>query len=229
LEQNICFTILWHVPPLGFKGTTIQHYPILLELNAMEERQPTILGDYEATRHSGALGCVAVPGVFSASECQKIVDLGLSESLSAGLMQTPLEGYRRCQFRFLDATEESSWILSRLRDVVLRFNEAYQFRLSNFAEGMQFTRYESGGVIHWHVDNGKGLSSTRKISLSVQLSAPTDYEGGTFQMCPDGEPHFSRNQGSVIVFPSFLTHRVTEVTRGVRYALVVWAHGPAFS
>ena len=37
-----------------------------------------------------------------------------------------------------------------------------------------------------------------------------------------------RPQGSVIVFPSFVWHRVTPVTKGTRYSLVLWTCGQPF-
>jgi PKHD-type hydroxylase len=189
----------------------------------------TVLGDHLDKPHSRTLGCIVVPKLFSVDECQQIMSLGESADLDAGFMQTPYEGYRRCQYRFISEDAGTNWVFHRLRDTVLRLNEHYQFRLSRFVEGLQFTRYTQGGVIHWHTDTGTGIASTRKISISIQLSTPTDYEGGDFELCPDGTPPFARNQGNAIIFPSFLAHRVTEITAGVRYALVVWAHGPAFS
>jgi predicted 2-oxoglutarate/Fe(II)-dependent dioxygenase YbiX len=36
------------------------------------------------------------------------------------------------------------------------------------------------------------------------------------------------HQGSLVAFPSFMTHRVTPVTRGLRWSLVTWLEGPPF-
>ncbi len=191
--------------------------------------QPVVLGAEPPLTHTRSIGCLTAPHIFSPTECRTIIGLGLAEPLTTGLMQTPLEGYRRCRHRFVMEDGDNAWIFQRLQSLVLRVNEQFKFRLANFAEGMQFTKYVDGDVIHWHIDTGTDVASTRKISLSVQLSAPTEYEGGTFEMFPEGEPTFARNQGSVIVFPSYLTHRVTRITNGERYSLVVWAHGPAFS
>lgn len=82
-------------------------------------------------------------------------------------------------------------------------------------------------------DNPNMVGKTRKISLTINLNAPGEYEGGDlkfdfgehtelerFHTCEEIRP-----QGSVIVFPSFLPHCVTPVTRGVRYSLVLWCLG----
>ena len=68
--------------------------------------------------------------------------------------------------------------------------------------------------------------------LTVNLSDPKDYAGGNFEIRSQTGQEFKLNQfrlrGTVIVFPSFLKHRVTEVTRGKRYSLVQWLNGPDF-
>ena len=191
--------------------------------------EQTVLGNAIVAGNSRALETFVIPQVFSEAECKHIIQLGLSDELERGQMQEPLDGYRRCTFRFIEECGSTRWIFLRLKELVTRINSQFGFQLSNFAEGLQFTRYESGGVIHWHVDTGSGLSATRKISISIQLSHREEYEGGNFEFFPSATPTFSGSRGSAIVFPSFVLHRVTEVTRGVRYSLVVWAHGPSFS
>ena len=37
-----------------------------------------------------------------------------------------------------------------------------------------------------------------------------------------------RGQGTAVIFPSFVLHRVTPVTQGTRWSLTLWSHGPAF-
>jgi len=98
------------------------------------------------------------------------------------------------------------------------------------ADPVQLLRYEAADLGHydWHVDIGE-KNSTRKLSFSLQLSDPEDYDGGDLQFLPDHqEARTMRTQGTLIVFPSYKTHRVTPVTRGVRYALVGWVHGMAY-
>jgi PKHD-type hydroxylase len=69
----------------------------------------------------------------------------------------------------------------------------------------------------------------RKLTFVVQLSAPDDYDGGTLETNADGiVRQASRAVGSALMFPSFVLHRVAPVTRGERYSLTLWSHGPAF-
>jgi PKHD-type hydroxylase len=65
--------------------------------------------------------------------------------------------------------------------------------------------------------------------LSVQLSDPSDYEGGDLLLHISADPKKApKNQGQVILFPSHTLHEVTPVTKGIRYSLVAWVTGPKF-
>ena len=118
-------------------------------------------------------------------------------------------------------------------------------------ENMQYTRYEEGQYYNWHQDAGLGqyykpetvgnhgdaraadfvnvnVEDVRKISFTLQLSDPDDYEGGNVQLLSDeGYSYISpRKRGSIILFDSRTPHRVLKVTKGVRKSIVGWAVGP---
>lgn len=82
------------------------------------------------------------------------------------------------------------------------------------------------GTNAWHLDLGGDNLSTRKLSFSVQLSHPDEYDGGELELnLAHSTVVAPRTQGTLVVFPSFLVHRVAPVTRGVRRSLVSWASG----
>ena len=90
-----------------------------------------------------------------------------------------------------------------------------------------FLKYMTGDHYSaWHTDISNE-ASLRKISFSIQLSKEDDYEGGALQFLNNDIPTI-RNQGSVIIFPSFLAHRVSEITKGTRYAVIGFISGPPF-
>lgn len=99
---------------------------------------------------------------------------------------------------------------------------------------IQFTEYNADDEGHydWHLDTmfQNPNPSHRKLSMVIQLSDPNDYEGGVFEMQPwmmEPPPADKlKNQGTVIVFPSLVHHRVTPVTKGTRYSMVAWMEGP---
>jgi PKHD-type hydroxylase len=136
---------------------------------------------------------------------------------------------RRSKVRFLDY---ELWLYSRIVETVARVNAQYwHFDLAGVCELVQLARYEADdkGEYDWHQDFGNNTSS-RKLSLSVQLTDDTAYEGGDLQIFKAaGEVmNAPRQRGTFIVFPSYQLHRITPVTRGVRHSLVAWISGPAF-
>ena len=69
----------------------------------------------------------------------------------------------------------------------------------------------------------------RKLSLTILLNDPSEFKGGEFQLQTKNEPStISLTKGEVVFFPSFLLHRVTTLTEGIRKSLVVWVTGPKF-
>ena len=105
---------------------------------------------------------------------------------------------------------------------------------------VQYGTYSDGGFYDWHVDeeaeiepiNGKYL--VRKLSMTIWLNDPDEYEGGEFDIeikNPKSEVRYNTlklKKGSIIIFPSDKWHRVRPVTSGVRKSLVTWFRGPPF-
>lgn len=103
----------------------------------------------------------------------------------------------------------------------------------SYIPDIQFTEYvaSNSGFYTWHsdLDTTKSFEFDRKLSIIIQLSEADSYEGGDFlfdQFTLDKER--VRECGTVIVFPSFMIHCVTPVTKGIRNSLVTWVEGPAW-
>jgi len=140
------------------------------------------------------------------------------------------EGYRKSKICWLPKNEETLWLYEKIGELVKKANKIWKFDLTGFGEEFQFGEYnsEDKGSYDWHLDLGPE-SIWRKISLSIQLTDPETYEGGELQF------HKSQNivnapkeKGTIILFPSYLCHRVTPVTKGVRHSLVTWITGPPY-
>lgn len=98
-------------------------------------------------------------------------------------------------------------------------------------EQVQFATYEEGMHYNWHVDTFllSGQPLDRKVSVICLMNDPSEFEGGELQFNIGGQIMEAKlRKGSVIVFPSFILHRVTPVTKGVRKSAVMWLNGPAF-
>ena len=101
--------------------------------------------------------------------------------------------------------------------------------LRGFFEAPQFLVYRDteGGHYDWHLDRGR--EAPRKLSLTIQLTDPSRYEGCELEFnIGGGTLSTPRSRGHVIAFPSYMIHRVTPITSGVRKAIVAWVTGPEF-
>lgn len=176
-----------------------------------------------------------IPAALSPEECHALVTLcAAAPKKDAGLVRgTTAHQIRRAELVWLDDLPHAAWVMERMLRLVADANrESFGFDLTDFAESAQVARYgaERSGHFDWHSDIGAGaLAARRKLTVVVQLSEPSDYDGGSLEL----RPHSSirtvpRDRGSAVVFPSFVLHRVTPVTRGTRWSLTLWSHGPAF-
>ncbi|WP_162200113.1 2OG-Fe(II) oxygenase [Kiloniella spongiae] len=145
---------------------------------------------------------------------------------------------RECSYLWLDDTDETSWVFKKLAGLVSRVNQDwFQFDLEDFKEGLQLIRYDApedpkapAGHYGAHMDIGaSGSTVSRKLSISIQLSHGASYNGGELSVDNEGKDWVApKDQGTAVIFSSFLQHQVRPVTKGTRYALVAWVHGPAF-
>lgn len=176
-------------------------------------------------------------GAFSNEEIQTIVEycdaIGTEQGVTFGAT-TPedIEKHRVSNVKFHSRNNETAWIFDKLNFIVQAANEQfYNFHLNGYAQ-FQYTTYDSNGRYDWHTDMSFGEkfgndAEPRKLSLSLALN--DDFEGGEFQINNGKEETpltVSMQKGRAVLFPSFMIHRVTPVTSGVRKSLVVWVVGP---
>ncbi|TNE44947.1 MAG: 2OG-Fe(II) oxygenase [Deltaproteobacteria bacterium] len=125
---------------------------------------------------------------------------------------------------------EHDWIYNRLVELsIVTNNKHYLFDLLGLHQELQLTRYGVGDFFDWHLDFGAGEISARKLSMTVQLSDPDEYEGGDLQFMVNHRVVCApRDKGTAIIFPSFIQHRVTPITKGERQSIVGWVSGPPY-
>jgi len=192
---------------------------------------------------------ILVSSVFNSEEIEKINSLVGKYDLHYGRTgarsnkskptRESIEKVRVSDVRFFSRTDEANfetgWIFARLDDVIHQVNETcFDFQLNRY-NSFQYTTYdaEKEGRYNWHMDSFTGRSEhseknfPRKLSMSIFLN--DDFEGGDFEICTADQSRpvkFQTIPGDAIVFPSFMIHRVTTVTKGIRKSLVVWVEGP---
>ena len=174
-------------------------------------------------------------GAFDADECKKIIELGTSLELGRGTTyrENPSDPapHRKSEVSWIMPSEDSEWLFRKMTDLVVGANDRYfNFDLMGFAEGFQFTRYSApAGEYKRHVDRISLGGVSRKLSVVVQLTDPSEYEGGELSLYNGEEPEVvDKAIGNVCFFPSYTLHQVTPVTSGTRHSLVAWVTGPQF-
>lgn len=135
---------------------------------------------------------------------------------------------RKSDIKWVHPDDKSFWVYEKLEQYIKQANDSlWKFNLHSIIDSIQYTvYYEGGGHYDWHVDIGPNTINHRKVSLTIQLSDPDEYEGGDLEIWTGGEfKTIERKQGCAIIFPSFLMHRITPITKGVRKSLVLWVGG----
>lgn len=165
---------------------------------------------------------------MSEAERSALAELSATQDWTKGRLHDAPAGARECDCAWLARTEATGWLYEKLADAFVDANRAYRFDLEGMNEPPQLLRYGKGGHLAWHQDVGLGGASVRKLALVVLVSRSDDCAGGALQFCGDETREISMQPGTAVIFPPFLTHRVTPLAQGSRISLVAWAVGPAF-
>lgn len=176
--------------------------------------------------------------------CDKIIEMGIAKNPALGTINTDKEINQK-QIRDSNVSWlDERWIYDIIHPYIHTANEKAGWNFQwDFTQSAQFTVYRKGQYYDWHPDqnhspyNDKHDQShrgkIRKLSVTISLNDGSEYEGGelefdfgkskgkqVFKTCTEIKP-----KGSIVVFPSFVYHRVLPVTSGTRYSLVMWNLG----
>jgi len=181
--------------------------------------------------------------VFTPEEVDKIIDLedlqrfqkgsiGLGDpnpNSDGGAVNTNVRNSDVC---WISHEQNSDWLFGKFAHLTSQVNQDHFLYNIEYIESFQYTVYRGEENQHydWHIDAYQMYSPTeRKMSASILLSDPEEYEGGEFEIVLDGrvnEPIAVKpKKGDVLFFASWMPHRVRPVTSGVRKSLVAWIMG----
>ncbi len=186
-----------------------------------------------------ALSIVRGEQIFSDAECDAIRQSGDRQAWREGKIGDAGEDRAEATVRSvleqtLPVNPANGFPLIRIISEISRLNsELWYFDLTGFVpdDEAKLLSYRSAGGDHynWHIDVGRGNTASRKLGFTVQLSESAEYEGGDLEFhAVSSDRQAFRRKGLLLVFPAFWLHRVTPMTRGTRYAIVGWVHGPSF-
>ena len=143
------------------------------------------------------------------------------------------------------------WVYKEIQPYIHQANASAGWNFNwDFSESCQFTKYKKDQYYDWHWDNHNEPfnfpdnpkdprnGKIRKLSVTVTLSDPKDYKGGELEFDfrsgdPNKKPVIRKcteilPRGSLVVFPSFVWHRVCPITKGERNSLVIWNLGKPY-
>jgi PKHD-type hydroxylase len=170
---------------------------------------------------------------FSKLECETIINIAKNKGLIKGKTRGDIKDVRDSKISWLYPVDGMDWVFRRVTDITINLNERFfKFDLFGINEGFQFTNYEApSGKYGKHVDRAINMP-VRKLSISIQLTDPEEYEGGELNLYAGGEDKecetMDKTQGTLIMFPSYVLHEVMPVTKGTRNSLVTWVTGKQF-
>jgi PKHD-type hydroxylase len=194
--------------------------------------------------------------VLTSRFCDELVKYGINQqeqiALTGNLKQ---ENLKKETIKDLKKVRDSNvawlndrWIYNEIQPYIHQANKLAGWNFDwDWSESCQFTKYKLNQFYDWHSDswhtpyndinNQNTHGKIRKLSVTCSLSDPNDYKGGElefdFRNKENGKPVIKKcieilPRGSIVVFPSFVWHRVKPVTKGTRYSLVIWNLGFPF-
>tara|TARA_R100000322_G_scaffold170142_1_gene144378 strand:- start:2450 stop:3079 length:630 start_codon:yes stop_codon:yes gene_type:complete len=201
---------------------------------------------------------LTIPKAIPRLTCQKIIEQTKfhSDKEQQAQIDYHLGNTKQTTKKIRDAKRTSftcDWIYREVGAIVENVNKKHWNFDLHWVENLEYLKYGKDGHFDWHVDqalnpytieqnpNPNFTNRIRKLSVSVQLSESEDYEGGNLEL----ENPFSeslaidkkintlntaqdRSIGTLIIFPSFVRHRVTPIKKGLRQSLVLWYLGDRY-
>jgi hypothetical protein len=163
-------------------------------------------------------------------ECAELIEFGLTVGYSQAHNLNSLDqkyldlNHRSCEVVWIRDELPFYEINSKLKTWTLNFAENIIKADHNNQWIFQIAKYGEGNFHDWHVDDHQDRTFFRKFVTIVQLSDPSSYEGGNLEL--NNQSNVDKQQGSCVSFLTTRRHRVTPITSGTRYSLVVWLLGP---
>ena len=182
----------------------------------------------------------AFESVLSKKFCNEVIEYGNQQKHLSGAVGKTKGNVdlriRNSQIAWLN----DPWIYKEIIPFIKLANKNAEWNYSfHGQENMQFTKYSDNQYYGWHKDEwdekNEKTNSVRKLSVTCALNDGNEYEGGNlefqyrdYENIQNEFCYFTKKQGSIVVFPSYVYHRVTPVLTGTRYSLVIWTLGESW-
>tara|TARA_R100001086_G_C11693078_1_gene219165 strand:- start:44 stop:619 length:576 start_codon:yes stop_codon:yes gene_type:complete len=172
--------------------------------------------------------------LFTPKLCQEIIDLSKTLEKEKGVVFLEKGGgglnkIRKSNISWIDF-DKMQPVYNDINTFIQKINRNhFGFSEIQITEKAQVSEYSKGGFYGWHTDTLIDMDKeppVRKLSMTLLLNDPNEFEGGHLEIANKTMPPMK--QGHATIFASFLQHRITPVTRGLRKSLVMWFSGEPF-
>ena len=215
----------------------------MLNLQTKLQENPPCALNKDTTPNILSTSHLTLDNFLTDKECELIVEyVNSNYVLSPGLNRdNRMTSNRNSSIAFVEPSDGINWLYEKILNKIVPINNKYQkFDLTHL-DRFQYVTYSEGQYLEHHTDdyfdylqiNGESRDLLlRKLSVSIGLNS--EYEGGDFEIQnfkgsveePYSISKLRLNKGSAIIFPSFQLHKVHEITKGTRKAIVAWFFGP---
>ena len=184
-----------------------------------------------------SLLAITLAPIFTPEQCRLVIKVGQeqeSEEAKVGVTRNepqPVIKKRISTVSWIPFKAMPEMYKTVERSMLQANGNHFGYEGMTITELAQFTEYPKGGFYNWHMDaevNCQYEPPVRKISMTILLSNPSEFEGGDLEFMTEGNKPPQLMQGQAIFFCSLLRHRVIKVKKGIRRSLVMWFGGSPF-
>ena len=169
--------------------------------------------------------------IFTPKLCQEIIDLSKTFPQEKGTVLDGAQKEKRNSTIGWLPFNKMQLMYDDINNFIQKTNRThFGFGDIQIREEAQVTQYLKGDFYDWHMDTAVDMAPeppVRKLSMTLLLNDPSEFEGGELQIAGVKNTKLMK-QGHATIFASFLQHRITPITRGVRRSLVMWFGGEPF-
>lgn len=170
---------------------------------------------------------IEIKNFLTEEECDEIISLSKNFDLNEANTTYPTSNYtlgkkddkfRQSKIAYI----ESSNFENLTKKILNKINEYKLFNEARYSDilGYSFNEYTKNNFLEWHADDAE-LTNGATITVVIELS--NGYDGGIFEYKMDNIEHsFEKGKGSMYIFDSEIVHRVTKITKGMRYSINCW-------
>ena len=170
--------------------------------------------------------------IFTSKLCKEIIDLSKTLEKEEGKINNldyELNTIRKSTINWIPF-DKMPLVYNDINSFIQKTNRNhFGFNDVEITEMAQVSEYSKGNFYNWHTDTSIDMDKeppVRKLSMTLLLNDPSEFEGGNLEIA--GKVINPIKQGHAAIFASFLQHRVTPVTKGIRKSLVMWFGGEPF-